>query len=39
MAEALRRYAEGFVQQARLLGAGDDEVRTVIEAALRSSGG
>jgi DNA-binding transcriptional regulator YhcF (GntR family) len=38
IAEALRRYAEGFVQQARLLGAGDDEVRTAITAALRASG-
>jgi GntR family transcriptional regulator len=38
VAEALRRYAEGFVQQARLLGAGDEEVRTAIAAALRSSG-
>lgn len=37
VAEALRRYAEGFVQQARLLGAGDDDVRTAIAAALRSS--
>jgi DNA-binding transcriptional regulator YhcF (GntR family) len=38
VAEALRRYAEGFVQQARLLGAGDDEIRTAITVALRSSG-
>jgi DNA-binding transcriptional regulator YhcF (GntR family) len=38
VAEALHRYAEGFVQQARLLGAGDDEVRTAITVALRSSG-
>jgi DNA-binding transcriptional regulator YhcF (GntR family) len=38
IAEALRRYAEGFVQQARLLGAGDDDVRTAITAALQSSG-
>jgi DNA-binding transcriptional regulator YhcF (GntR family) len=38
VAEALRRYAEGFVQQARLLGAGDDDVRTAIAAALRTSG-
>ena len=38
VAEALRRYAEGFVQQARLLGAEDDDVRTAIAAALRASG-
>jgi DNA-binding transcriptional regulator YhcF (GntR family) len=38
VAEALRRHAEGFVQQARLLGAGDEEVRTAVAAALRSSG-
>ena len=34
VAAALRSHAESFVQQARLLGAGDDEVRTAIAAAL-----
>jgi len=34
VAESLRRHAEAFVQQARLLGAGDDEVRDAVTAAL-----
>ena len=37
VAAALRSHAESFVQQARLLGAGDDEVRTAIDAVLAGS--
>lgn len=34
VAESLRRHAEAFVQQARLLGARDGEVRDAVTAAL-----
>lgn len=37
VAAALRSHAESFVRQARLLGAGDEEVRTAIDAVLAGS--
>ena len=37
VAEALGRYAESFVQQARLLGFGDEDVRAALATALRAS--
>ena len=37
VAEALSRYAESFVQQARLLGSGDEDVRAAVATALLAS--
>lgn len=37
VADALRHHAEAFVRQARLLGAGNDDVRSAIDAALAAS--
>lgn len=38
VAETLRRHADAFVQQARLLGATDDDIRSAVASALMSPG-